>query len=221
MRNVFFVFSRFLLFVLVLFSVNIFKSNAQQYILSASIGYGSEREMYTSEKEHFKSKNTICLDLGVGYCYDEDYILGIAGGIGFKSFDFAGTSKLYEDMSSRRGKFEVSLGPALYFGGVRDFFHEYHDESPLGLILSAQPSFWVGKLLSSENEVIVGSWGVKLSADLRISYFTMGICYNPFDLKMYKPNTNTNIFSPVYNSKYVYLKPTLEFRIGVILAGDE
>ena len=66
-----------------------------------------------------------------------------------------------------------------------------------------------------------GSWGVKLSADLKIWCFSLGMCYNPFDLRIYKPNTNVTGFVSQNNSKFIYIKPAIEFRVGIMLSFEE
>ena len=106
----------------------------------------------------------------------------------------------------------MSVGPALYLG-----------RPSVGLLLSAQPSYWFGgKLFTSENSMVVGgSWGVKLTADLKIWYLSFGVCYNPFDLRLYKPNTDVTGFVSRNDAKFIYIKPAVEFRVGIMLNWDE
>ena len=83
-----------------------------------------------------------------------------------------------------------------------------------GLSLSAQPSVWWGGI--GDDDVHL-SFGVKFTADVRIAYFTFGICYNPWDLKMSAPNTATYVGET--NSQYFLVKPALEVRFGVNVWG--
>ena len=192
--------------------------NAQEMLLiNASVGRTGERDMNMYGYGDFKSKNTTCIDLGLGYYYGGDaFGLGLVGGLGIKSFELA---DLYDQTqgAEHKGNWELSIGPALYLGAPINI--NEGGGSFVGLVLSAQPSYTVGKLFSAEDDVIVGSLGVKLSADLRLWYLTFGVCYNPCNVKLYKDNTNTNLFG-AYNGKIIYAKPALEFRVGVIIGGN-
>ena len=205
--------------VLMIISFQSTALNAQKEgaFLNASIGYGGERDMNIPGCGTFKSNNTISFDFGGGGYYS---VLGFAAGIGIKSMEFTSASSIMNG-ASRKGSFELSIGPALCFGTFPPFPGQYNDNWTLfGLMLSAQPSYCIAALMSPEDDFIVGSWGVKLTADLRIWYLTFGVSYNPFDLKLYKSNTNTNLFSPG-NQKLIYAKPALEFRVGIIFGDVE
>ena len=206
--------------------------NAQMSAISASIGYSGKRGMNMNGYGDLKSNNTICADIGFGHYWGQNVCgFGLSGGIGIKSFELSNLSDLTQG-SLRKANWELSIGPALYigappiieeslrrkqlrrFGNIDD--EDFRNGSIVGLVLSAQPSYNFAKLLSAENSVVVGSWGVKLAADIRIWYFTLGVCYNPFNVKLYKNNTNTNYFGS-YNGKIINVRPALEFRIGALI----
>ncbi|MCL2597015.1 MAG: hypothetical protein FWD66_05025 [Paludibacter sp.] len=185
---------------------------AQFYV---SVGRSGEREMYMQGYDAFKSKNTICVDVGASYIElaGDPYSFvgyGFTGGLGIKSFELSTLSEAMQG-ATRKMNWELSVGPAAWVGSpVAD----------IGLLLSAQPCYTIAKLLSAEDDVIVGSLGIKLTAEIKIKFFSFGVCYNPADVKLYKNNTNTNYFG-AYNGKIIYARPALEFRVGVIIWSGE
>ena len=187
-------------------------------ILNLSVGRTFERDIsfgyHGTGSQIFKSDNTLCIDIGGGIIFSDERWKPLGGGIigelGLKSINMASASYLLEEGKTRQTKFELSIGPAAYIGNPS-----------VGLLISVQPSHWFGgKLFTSENSMVVwGSWGIKLRAELKLWYLTFGACYNPFDLRIYKPDTNTGLFSSS-NAKFIYIKPAVEFRVGIMLFSD-